>query len=383
MDYELFYEPIKILQQLDNEYGSEMSQYDMAFICGLIKEYKPKKILELGVAAGGTTAVIMNCCHILELDTAIYSVDIAENYYRDSNKKTGYLAEKSADLLAYEHFNMYRNDAYLAYAEQIGSDIDMVIIDTVHSLPGEVLDFLSCFPFVKMGGVVVLHDILLNHLGDRCEQYATKLLLDTVVGEKIVGSDETNIGNHPNIGAFTITDDTKKYISDVFSALTITWNYLPDKELINKYILFFRKYYSEKDCSMFLSAIQLNENTLIRNKESQINTIVNVLSLLKNLENKEVYIYGCGKYGKLVNEFLRKLGIKVNSFIISDNQEKVSNEVLPVKHLSEVRLDATALNVEVLIAVAEYHRHSIEIELSKYEFKNAHFLDDKFFTLLE
>lgn len=70
-----------------------MSKEQSAFICGLIKKYKPKKILELGVAAGETTAIIMNCCSILGLNAEIYSVDLNENFSRDITKKTGYLIE--------------------------------------------------------------------------------------------------------------------------------------------------------------------------------------------------------------------------------------------------------------------------------------------------
>lgn len=36
-----------------------MSEFDSAFLCGIIKKQKPKKILELGIASGGTTAIIM------------------------------------------------------------------------------------------------------------------------------------------------------------------------------------------------------------------------------------------------------------------------------------------------------------------------------------
>ena len=37
----------------------EMSGYESGFLCGLIKRYRPKKILELGVAAGVSTAIII------------------------------------------------------------------------------------------------------------------------------------------------------------------------------------------------------------------------------------------------------------------------------------------------------------------------------------
>ena len=37
----------------------EMSEFESAFLCGAIKQFRPKKILEVGVAAGATTAIIL------------------------------------------------------------------------------------------------------------------------------------------------------------------------------------------------------------------------------------------------------------------------------------------------------------------------------------
>ena len=39
----------------------EMTEFESAFLCGVLNKFKPKKILEVGVAADGTTAVIMQC----------------------------------------------------------------------------------------------------------------------------------------------------------------------------------------------------------------------------------------------------------------------------------------------------------------------------------
>ena len=39
----------------------EMSEFESAFLCGLLNKFQPKKILEVGVAAGGTTAIILQC----------------------------------------------------------------------------------------------------------------------------------------------------------------------------------------------------------------------------------------------------------------------------------------------------------------------------------
>lgn len=68
----------------------EMSSHDHSFLCGMIKKVKPQKLVEIGVAEGGTTAVIMEALTMLGLNSEVWSVDLSENFYCDSTKKTGY-----------------------------------------------------------------------------------------------------------------------------------------------------------------------------------------------------------------------------------------------------------------------------------------------------
>ena len=65
------YEPRrKILSHIPNVPGEpEMSEFESAFLCGLLKKFRPKKILEIGVAAGGTTAVMLQCLEDMKLDS--------------------------------------------------------------------------------------------------------------------------------------------------------------------------------------------------------------------------------------------------------------------------------------------------------------------------
>ena len=55
----------KILPQLPEFVDSqgyrepEMSESESAFLCGALKQFHPKKILEIGVAGGATTAIIV------------------------------------------------------------------------------------------------------------------------------------------------------------------------------------------------------------------------------------------------------------------------------------------------------------------------------------
>lgn len=120
----LFKEPLKIRDNLSED-GAEMSELQLSMLCGLIKEYRPQKIVEVGVAAGGTTAVILNCLSLIELDTWVYSVDLSERYYRDTSKKTGYLAEEYKKLTNKKLIINNTGGGYFPqYIDDIGKNID-------------------------------------------------------------------------------------------------------------------------------------------------------------------------------------------------------------------------------------------------------------------
>lgn len=342
---ETFTEPLEIRERL-TENGEEMGEHQVSVLCGLIKEYRPQKIVEVGVAAGGTTAVILNCISLLGLDTEVYSVDISERYYRDKSKETGYLAEESIECLKKcVKYKIFRGGVLPEYLDLIGDNIDFLILDTAHHLPGEMLDFLACLPKMKEGAIVVLHDIILNHMsrsGDT-QAFATKVLLCSVTGEKLQYGGEDNIYNYPGMGIFRVTSDTRKYIADVFSALTITWNYMPDLAQLKLYRNFLRTYYNDILLDEFDVAVKMNKSTLERKKNTNKIELYNVQKLLYQLRDKNnIYIYGCGAYGIKLYDLLESCGIRLKGYVISDGQRKKCIDK-KIEYLSDIDKDDCTL----------------------------------------
>lgn len=341
-DIDLFYEPIEILEG-SPAYSprSEMSERDLAFICGLIKQHRPKKIVEIGIAAGGGTAVILNCISMLDLDAQLFSCDLLTYYYRDSSKPAGYLAQECAPLFIKPPKHIFYTGEYSPeYMEKIGNDVDLLILDTVHFFPGETLDFLACYPFLHHGSIVVLHDVALNHYGKRTRAYATKLLMDAVTAEKVMDIDEEKM--FPNIGAFVINEDTDKYIDSVFSVLTITWEYMPKDNELALYRDFYGKYYSAENLVLFDLAVDIQRKTLNRKRarcrEERIDNIVKAYKWIHTLAGSNVYIYGCGNYGKQFYDLLTKCDIHIAGYIVSDGQDFDGMDS-DIHHLSEVDFD--------------------------------------------
>ena len=287
---EVFEEPIGILKSLSDS-SAEMTEWQLAFSCGLVKEYTPKKIVEVGTAAGGTTAVLLNCIHMLGLETEVFSIDLSDKYYRDPSKRSGYLAEECKGLLKNPLCHKMCVGILPDFLEEIGADIDFIILDTMHCMPGELLDFLACLPMLKNGAVVIMHDIILNHLGEDLGAFATKVLLTAAVGDKIESKGDSVGYLSPGIGAFKVTEDTRKYIKDVFSALTITWRYIPDEDQIEKYRNIFSNYYGSDCMEKFEDAVNMNKNTLERMQRRRLERLNKTFKFINELQKKRECIY--------------------------------------------------------------------------------------------
>lgn len=321
----MFSEPLEIMNRLTED-EAEMSDWQLGFLCGLIKRYKPKKLLEVGVAAGGTTAVILNCIAMLALDSEVHSVDLNKIHYRDNTKKTGYLSEECKTFLRKRVLHKtYYGGVLPEFLDLIGGDIDFLVLDTVHRMPGEILDFLICLPQLKDGAIVVLHDIILNHLTpNHAMSFATNVLFSTVVGEKFLGMEKGNPYNYPGIGAFQVTQNTRTYIENLFLSLTISWDYIPEDEQLNLYKQYIRQYYSKELYRQFIAAIELNRGSIEKRTGYFSKGLYNLFALVEELKEKTpIYVYGCGYYGKRIYDVLQHWnGINIEGYVISNNQEK-------------------------------------------------------------
>ena len=259
----LDYEPRrKILPQLP-AYPSEpeMSEFDSAFLCGALKTFRPKKILEVGVAGGATTAIILQALEDIGSPYEMHSIDVAEKFWRNPKYPTGFLAElakeKSFGKMHGTH-KTHLGKVLPQLIDEIGNGIDFVILDTKHKLPGEILDFLTVLPYLTDDAVVVMHDVSIHQLTDNPNDYATGVLFGAVTAEKILNfQPDEYLFRYPNIAAFKINEQTAANIENVFLSLILRWNYFPDEQ-IKIYRQHYRRFYSDALVEIFQDAVDMN-----------------------------------------------------------------------------------------------------------------------------
>lgn len=265
------------LTEKDNTLNVEMSDDEIWFLKNFIKKCNPKKIVEIGVSAGGNTVNILNWKN---KDTQLFSVDISTEWYRDKTKLTGFMVE---DLPKKDNYKMFRGCDYLDVYKEIGSNIDLIIIDTIHSMPGEFFSFIAALPQLKDGCTVILHDIHLNMIefsnarftisGNNA--YCNGLLFGSVSSNKkwILKSDMSNIG------AFVINQDTRENIKDIFHILCATGAYFPSELNLDEYSKYVNKNYSEDCYNLFKNCLTL-QHTYFKNNSNIFKKMRNLLSTI-------------------------------------------------------------------------------------------------------
>ncbi|MBR2208728.1 MAG: hypothetical protein IJ859_07995 [Synergistaceae bacterium] len=159
-----------------------------------------------------------------------------------------------------------------------GTKFDLLVLDTAHIHPWETLNFLCVLPFMNQDSWVVLHDISLPLLSLRENDLACRYLFSNVVSDEKLMPVSDYDSYFANIGAFKITDDTRKYIGNLFQSLVVAWDAVPffyDKyifpcatpmleEDLNDIRKIIKKYYPEH-YEFFENAVKL-QNVIIQHK---------------------------------------------------------------------------------------------------------------------
>ncbi len=146
-------------------------QSEIAGLLERINEIKPKVILEIGTANGGTLFLFSR---IAPEDATIVSVDLPGGGFGGGYSAWRTLLYKAFPLRG-KKMHLFRADSHKNETlEQVkvvldGQQIDFLFIDGDHTYEGVKRDFEMYSPLVRKGGMVAFHDIV-PHLAEAgCE----------------------------------------------------------------------------------------------------------------------------------------------------------------------------------------------------------------------
>lgn len=249
-----------IKEKLLNTNCSSMWDNQREFLNGVIRKFRPKKVLEIGPWTGGSSIIILNALKDIH-HSKLYSVDLYEKDFIGSCVPL-YFKELS------QNWKLFKGNTIAKFIENIGNNIDIVFLDSVHLEPGEILQFLIVLPFLKEEAIVIFHDIA-NQItksgrpGTRRE-WASYIIFNIIRGKKYLPSGNKLLLH--DIGAIKLEKNQKRYVYDYFRALGGQWQYFPKEIYINIIRDLFAKYYDNNCLIMFDEAVKFNRKFVKNNK---------------------------------------------------------------------------------------------------------------------
>ena len=150
--------------------------------------------------------------------------------------------------------------------EKVGNNIEFAFIDTVHTCPGEMLNWLEVLPFLKEEAIVVFHDIYLQYYSifaftKKIINFSNNQIYNYIRGELIFPSYGNEVFSR-NIGGLKLFKNQKNYFKQYFLVLGTQWEYMPDENDLKILREFFLKYYGEKFVEIYDDAIAKNKKRL-------------------------------------------------------------------------------------------------------------------------
>ena len=236
---------------------SRMWENQKEFLNGVVRKFRPKKILEIGVAEGGSSIIILNAIKDIE-DSHLFSIDLSKN------NMIGYCVNNLFQNLS-NKWTLFTGNIAARFMKRIGNNIDMVLIDSVHFEPGEILDFLMVLPFLKEEAIVILHDI--GNQITKCGQKNSNYILTK------------------DIGGIKLEKNQFKFIHDYFRTLGGQWDYFPEEthiDLMRNYI----KIYYDNDCSMMFEETVKFNREFVKNNPAYCKAVYDSVSKQHFLEKK-------------------------------------------------------------------------------------------------
>lgn len=196
----------------------EISPRDSSFLSGLVQNLAPRRSVEIGVASGWSSSVLLTSLHEARgKDFHLSAVDLSENFYLDNSIPTGAVVSQMEPGLR-DNYSLFTGKYAFEAMQEIG-EVDFGFIDAHHMHPWPTLDLIALLPFIRQGTWVAMHDLNLcryerhNH-SNRGPFYLYYMWPDA----KICSSERPSM-----IGAVRMDSNPADYLPFILEILCTSW----------------------------------------------------------------------------------------------------------------------------------------------------------------
>ena len=204
-----------------------ISTEDAAFLGELVAKLEPAHVLELGVAAGTSSAALLYALDQLPPARTLTSVDVRPTCYFDQSRAVGAAV---AEMYP-RHETCWRlltsSDARRLGTTLPPGSVDLAFIDANHHHPYPLLDLLHLTPALRPGAWVALHDIALARLYPQFPSHGAEWLFEAWPAETWVSLDSENIG------AVRLPADLGGLVPMAQALLAKRWEQAPSREALD------------------------------------------------------------------------------------------------------------------------------------------------------
>lgn len=137
--------------------GGQISEIDSIFLAGLANFSGARSVIEIGVASGWSSSVLLQAVSANRGDAVVHGVDLSPTFYLNDQYRTGQAVEEVVPDLQ-KNYRILTGKLAYERMDEIGR-IDFAFIDGHHYHPWATLDLISILPFIEKGRWVALHDI--------------------------------------------------------------------------------------------------------------------------------------------------------------------------------------------------------------------------------
>ena len=136
----------------------DQSFLSINYVMGLVKHFKPRTMLEIGVSAGLTSGAMLVASHTYDEDAMVYGIDLADDVYYQPAKKIGALVDEAYPELR-SRLRLLLGKTCTDVPDLFEEPIDFVYVDTLHSHPWPTLDVLNSLTRLREGGIIAMDGI--------------------------------------------------------------------------------------------------------------------------------------------------------------------------------------------------------------------------------
>ena len=136
----------------------DQSHASLKYIMGLVKHFKPRSMLEIGVSAGLTSGALLAASHGYDEYARVYGIDVANTVYYAPEKAVGALIDEAYPEFK-SRYHLFLGKDSTDIPTLIPEPIDFVFVDTLHAHPWPTVDVLNALTRIGDGGIVALDGV--------------------------------------------------------------------------------------------------------------------------------------------------------------------------------------------------------------------------------